>query len=256
MKNFLVALDLHGTLLDLGWEIQPELIPDLVNAITYLSPIANFYICTGNDFKFVTKHIPKSVLSLITGCILETGCILNNNCLTGENTQKKAYELKKYFQERQYSFVKYFGERKTTITLFTCDEQGGEPPEKYLQTISQDLQNSTFKNDFYITYSNVAFDIIPANYSKWNTLKTIKGNTSHEIICFMDSYNDKEIALYSDYTILPQNTTENLFNYLKQHQKSISPLENFDFSQKQAYLCEDNYTLAVINGLKKILEVL
>ena len=256
MKKYIIALDLHGTLLDLNWKIKPDLENDLKNVLTNLIPNVDFYICTGNNFSFVEKYVPKDIFDLINGFILETGCILNQTILTDHEIISKINILKDYLIKKQYPFIKFFADRKSSISIFTCDEYGGEPPERYLDTITNDLQTHEYQNDFYVTYSNVAIDIIPANFSKWNTLKTIKDNTSCEIISFMDSYNDKDVALYSDYTILPNNSSHELLNYLKQNNKNIIPLKDFAFSQKQAYFCDDKYTLAVINGLKKIMDLI
>ena len=256
MKSYIVALDLHGTLLDLNWKISAGQETALAERLNEIKDIADVYLCTGNDFSFVESYVPAEVMSHVKGCILESGCVLNNLsqdiCLTTSDTIDKASRLQSYLEKKQYPFVKYFGQRKTTVTLFTCDEQSGESPEKYHDLVDKDLKSSEFGEDFYITYSNVALDIVPINHSKWYTLKKIAQDTGEDckIISFMDSYNDKEVVKYSDYSFLPQNASDSLIQYLRAHTKLIFPVGKFHFFRGIAYLCSEKYTEAVVAGLR------
>jgi hydroxymethylpyrimidine pyrophosphatase-like HAD family hydrolase len=254
MEKYVIAIDLHGTLFDEYWEIIPAYQASIINLIYDLRDAALFYLCTGNDLSFVKRYVPDFIMNHVQGCVLESGCIIydfqETVYLTDAECRKKAETLQAYFRERHYPFVKSFGERKTTISLFTRGESGGEPPERYLDTVYRDLMSHPYKDDFYITFSDVAIDIIPVGFSKWKAIKNIaKSNT---IISLMDSYNDKEIALSSDYTIMPKNVSPQLIDYLKMHQKIIMPLGKFHFFRNIAYTTDVCYTQAVIEGLRHI----
>ena len=251
MKKYVVALDLHGTLLDEKWEIPSRLQKELINLLNDLSPVVEFYICTGNDYSFVEKHIPGEVIKLIDGFILETGCIVYSNGVkeyrTPEKTRKEAEALKHYLSKKNYPFVKYFGERESTITLFTADENGGEAPERFYDIINSDLLSHKYGKNFYITWSNVAFDIIPNKFSKWDTLYKISQNRL--IFSFLDSYNDSGIARYSDFTFLPKNSSDKLLFYLRKNNKLIFRLKSFHLFKNQCYISDKSFTEAVIEGL-------
>ena len=113
--------------------------------------------------------------------------------------------------------------------------------------INSDLLKHKYGKDFYITWSNVAFDIIPKNFSKWDTLKKIAQD--RQIISFLDSYNDCSLAQFSNFTFLPKNSSEKLIFYLRKHNKLIFPLNAFHFCKNQCYISEKSYTEAVIEGL-------
>ena len=252
MKNYVIAIDLHGTLLNDHWEIPLELQKVFVNLLIELSSIVEFYICTGNDYNFIEKHLPSDIIKLIDGFILETGCIVyckgTKEYKTEKKTRKEANELKYFFKEKNYPFIKYLGERESTITLFTVDENGGEAPDRFYDIINSDLVNHKYGNNFYITWSNVAFDIIPKNKSKWASL--CQKTHNRHIISFLDSCNDSELAEFSDYTFLPKNSSPNLLLYLRKNNKLIFPIKRFHLFKNQCYISDKSSTEAVIEGLE------
>jgi len=251
MKRYIIALDLHGTLLDLNWKISRGHQSELVSLLKEISHIADIYVCTGNDHTFVEKYVPADILKCVDGCVLETGCMIyktsQKNFLTNDNTISKVSSLHEFFKAKKYPFVKYFANREASISMFTCDESGGEEPVKYYETVRNDLQNHEYSDLFYVTWSNVAIDIIPIDISKWNALKHISEDRC--IISFMDSFNDKEIALNSDYSFLPKNASVELINYLRSNTKLVFPLSKFHFLRDYAYVTESSYTKSIIEGL-------
>jgi hydroxymethylpyrimidine pyrophosphatase-like HAD family hydrolase len=254
MKDFIVAIDLHGTLLDENWKISEFAKDNLVRLLKEMQEKADFYICTGNDYSFIKEYIPRDLFNTINGFVCESGCVtIQNNkktILTDEKLMQKSFELAVYLKKKNYPFLKYFGNRETTVTLFTKDEKGGESPENYYDILNADLQNYEFKDDFYIAWSNVAFDIIPTGFSKWNSLQKIAENKT--IVSFMDSYNDKEIAMFSDYTIMPLNVSDKLIEYLRENGSLIFPLDKFHIYKHSNFISKKTYTDAVIEGLKYI----
>ncbi|MCL2063285.1 MAG: HAD hydrolase family protein [Candidatus Cloacimonetes bacterium] len=280
MKKYIIAFDLHGTLLDLNWNISNEHLQEILSLLNDLNSIADFFIITGNDYSFVEKHLPKELIDMMSGFVLETGSyiLMPKYKFDKDNTLLSIYlddmessnkhcshdwikicnELLAYFQEKKYSFIKYFGNRKASISIFTCDENGGEDPLKFYDIIQNDLNQHKFGDLFFLTWSNVALDIIPNDVSKWIALKSIAEYLNNQInfqspisiISFVDSYNDREIAEYSNYSILPSNCSKSLIEHLRKKNKLVLPLNRFHFIENLVYISENKYTLGVIEGLK------
>lgn len=254
MKKYIIAFDLHGTLLDEKWKFSHGTEFELISYIEKFNYIADFYICTGNDFKFVEENISKTMLDYFTGFILESGCLIKkksiNQFLINNETKNMIKELETYFIEKKYPFVKYFAQREATISLFTCDENGGEEPSSFYHTILNDLQKHKFGENFYLTWSNVALDIIPILNSKWNALNHLRKN--NKIICFMDSFNDKESVLLSDLSFIPRNASHKLIKYLREKNKLIFPIDKFHLINHHVFISSKSYTMGVIEGLKTL----
>ena len=317
----IIAFDLHGTLLDINWNISGNLLPELIKLLDELSTFADFFIISGNELAFVEKHLPAELFKRITGFVLETGSIIylppprnmskceNSHHIYGGGrvgkylcngkTRDYVSELKEYLLNKNYPFVKYFGQRESSISLFTKDESGGEEPLDFYDIVQNDLKQHKLADEFYITWSNVALDIIPVGISKWSALKMIVDNTTlvvpelasvlseggqsfcppHRIaelrsacgfpnsefripnstgggiiISFVDSYNDKEIALNSTYTFLPSNASKDLIKHIRNNNNLVLPLSKFHFIKNTTYITKDSYTSGVIEGLRYIKE--
>lgn len=252
MNKLIIALDLHGTLLNDDWMIKIEHQNELAEIIDDFVNYADFYICTGNNYDFVERYVPKQILDKIKGCILETGCLIQQdnvkNCLTTEETKEKIKILQAFLEEKKYPFVKYFAKRETTISIFTRDEHTGENPLNFYQVVYDDLTRHPVGDSVYLTFSNVALDIIPVGFNKWNTLKNLSQDCN--IISFMDSYNDKDIARQSYLTFLPGNASDRLISYLRNENKLIFKFDKFHITKNHVYISEKLSTHAVIDGLK------
>jgi hydroxymethylpyrimidine pyrophosphatase-like HAD family hydrolase len=252
MKKYIIAIDLHGTLLDESWQIHKDIQNDLLKSMTALQDFADFIICTGNDYSFVEHHVPSDVLKLFKGCILESGTIYKDQTssmsLSNETTAEYIVELRDFFVCKNYSFVKYFGERQSTISLFTVDQSGGEVPSTFLTTVLKDFNTHIHADKFYVTWSNVAIDIIPYGFSKWTGINHLANDK--KVISFLDSYNDKEIALNSDFVFLPSNSSPELIKTLRQNNKLVFDLGKFHFINNHCYLSKKSYTSSVLDGLK------
>ena len=251
MKNWIIALDLHGTLLNVEWKISQDNQKILAKLIDELTEYADFYICTGNDYSFVKEFVPQALLNKMTGCVLETGCIVktddNEINYINEELQTQILELKEYLKSKDYSFVKYFAERRSTISIFTQDSKSGENPVNFYNQINEDILRHPLSERVYLTWSSVALDIIPKGYSKWETLKMLAEDK--QIISFMDSYNDKEIAKNSYLTYLPKNASDKLISYLRSENKLVFPLNKFHPTGNQVFISEKPFSEGVIEGL-------
>jgi len=248
--KYILAIDLHGTLLNRNWEIDK--INDLVFYLKKVRQFCKIYICTGNNFSFVKKHIPDEILDKIDGFVLETGCIILEKSiqrtLTSKNEIKIIKNVEKYLKKNLVYNIKYFAERISTISIFTDDGREGCPPEELFAKIKQILEKSEFKNTIKTTHSNVAVDIIPVNYNKYTGIRSISENL--KIISIADSLNDSELLLNSDISFIPKNSSPSLLNYLKK-KTMIQPLsKTLNFGN--IYISNYKYTLAVIEILKNI----
>ena len=254
MKKLIIAFDLHGTLLDASWGISQSNMTTILELIDTMSDIADFYLVTGNDFSFVCDYVPASFLEKIDGLILESGSIIHNfkssTFLIDKKTTENIVELTDYFKNKKYSFVKHFGNRQCTVSLFTTDKTGGQPPESYIEIVNNDLKQHPFSDMFYLTHSNVAIDILPVNTTKYDAIRKVATEKSLEICSFVDSYNDKEIARFSTYTFLPKNVSLDLMKYLNSHNKLIFKCNKFHLVKNLVYISEKSYTEAVIDGLQ------
>jgi len=252
MKKTIIAIDLHGTLLDLDWTITKKSRDELISLLNKMKANFDFYICTGNDFTFVEKYIDKEILKTIHGYILESGCVVykshNKTLLTDDITIRKAKEIEEHFISLKLPFIKHFAKRETSVSIFTYDENGGEEPVKHFETIFDILSKHKHADSFYATWSNVAIDIIPNGYTKWTALKECANDSF--VISFMDSNNDKEIALNSDLCIMPNNVSHELIAHLRNNNKLVYQLDKFHFLRNNGYITESSYTKGVIEGLK------
>ena len=252
MTKTIIAIDLHGTLLGLDWKTTADSREELISLLSEMKANFDFYICTGNDFTFVEKYIDKEIQKNIHGYILESGCVvykcLNKTLLTDDITMRKAKEIEEYFISLKLPFIKHFAKREASVSIFTYDENGGEEPVKHFDIITDILNKHKHSDSFYTTWSNVAIDIIPNGFSKWTALKDCANDSL--IISFMDSYNDKEIALNSDLCVMPNNVSHELIAHLRNNNKLVYQLNKFHFLKNNGYITESSYTKGVIEGLK------
>lgn len=245
MKKDIIAIDLHGTLLNEHWQFPDELVKQFHLIYKELREHCEFYLCTGNDLSFLNKHLSREFLSMLNGFILETGAVYFDGqiekILIDNQVIKSLKELEVSLKAEKFSFIRYFAERKASISMFTHTETEGENPEIYYKIIKEYVDKSEYSKYLYVTYSNVAIDIIPKNISKYSGIKHISGD--RKIISLLDSMNDYELAINSDLCFLPSNSTRSLLDSI-QH-KSI---EEFN-QENRVYLCNKAYGEAVIEAL-------
>jgi hydroxymethylpyrimidine pyrophosphatase-like HAD family hydrolase len=245
MKKDIIAIDLHGTLLDEHWRFPENLLTEFKRLYAVLKDRFDFYLCTGNDISFLNRYLSSDLLDCFTAFILETGAVFANSkeekVLIKEDILGKKNELEVILKQQGFEFIKYFAQRKASISLFTITEDSGENPELYYPLIKRYVENSEYNEQFYVTYSNVAIDIIPRGISKYTGLKQI----CHEqrIISLLDSMNDFDLAVNSDICFLPGNSTETLLKSVE-----FKGIEFFNHIDK-IYLCRKNYGEAVIEAL-------
>ena len=250
----IAAIDLHGTLLNSNWEISKEQNSSLIKLLTKLSASIDFYICTGNDVSFLEQQLAKELLTCFKGYILETGCTLYTNNtitnLTEEKTVTLIKELEALIKRENYNYIKYFAKRHTTISIFTKDENGGVNPEILYPQICDFISKEQYSKDVYVTYSDVAVDIVPQANNKYTGIKKIANNK--EIIAVADSYNDVELLAYSDYVFLPANYSSSLKDTAVFKRTAVAIDDAGTLTKDKVYISSKPNTDAVIEILSFI----
>lgn len=234
-KPFIVGIDLHGTLLNEEWKIEPKLIKDLITAIDNVKDFCRVVICTGNDFGFVKEYVPKKLQSHLDGAVIETGCAYsdmegNEKSLIQPEEQdviNKIFKaLKVSHNNGEFPEMQYFGERRHSISLFTIHENKGEDPKKLLPKIETFVEQMGFIDKVTVTHSSVAVDIFPKRLNKAVGLRELakEGTT----IGIADSMNDYALIKEADIAFIPKNTDQALIKKLTQEGKKIVSIQEIN----------------------------
>ncbi len=228
IKPIYVGIDLHGTLLNKNEEIEERFHRPLEDALKKLKTKAKIYVCSGNDLPFVKEVLPKDIFELFDGFVLETGCVFSDGktevVKTPESVQQKAHELRKELEQKGFSEVNEFRRRLTTVSLF-CSS-----PKEFVKKVEGFVQKSVYRNDFSVTYSSVAVDVIPKGWDKFMGMQKLAGENT--IIGIADSMNDFEFLAKSDFSFVPANAPKEVLEKLEKERKSIVNLEKMNQLEK------------------------
>jgi len=225
-KEFVIGIDLHGTLLDDAWKIQPKLQKPLIEAIQNVKPFAEVVTCTGNDLGFVRKYLPGSIFEEFDGHVLETGCTFSNGStetlLISDQEKRMIDELRQALEKEKIDKVLYFARRLATISIFTMHEGKGTHPKKIMEPVAELIRKLGFEDKVMQTRSNVAVDIIPKGHNKATGIKKHAENkTIPKTIGIADSLNDYALIAEADYGFMPSNASAELIEQLKTKGKKI-----------------------------------
>ncbi|MCB5249635.1 MAG: HAD hydrolase family protein [Candidatus Cloacimonadales bacterium] len=250
MNKNIIAIDLHGTLLNKHWQLPKAQQEAFYKSYKRLKDTFDFYICTGNDYSFLTRYLPNKFLTFFKGFILETGALYwekgEETILIDVDMIEKIKCLEDDLKMADFRFIHYFATRKATISMFTHTEQTGSAPDMYVATIKDFMLSHPLNMFFNITWSNVAIDIIPKGINKYTGIKNVANNV--KIISLLDSMNDYDLAINSDVCFLPANSSKKLLDSIKY--SSIDKY-NKDFINA-IYLCKNDYSEGVIEALNKL----
>lgn len=224
MKNekYIIGIDLHGTLLNPKWEIEAELLPELIEAINRVRGFCKVVLCTGNDLSFVDEVVPKEVRDLLDGYVLETGCSISEDGETEESIVEEETEtmikdleakLRQATEDEEFPEVKYFGKRQATISMFTVDKGEGLHPNVILDRVVNLVNKLGYADQVFVTRSDVAVDIIPAGHNKMTGLKKMANGL--KTIGIADSLNDRALIKEADHSYVPANASKDLINEFK-----------------------------------------
>lgn len=260
MNKKVLAIDLHGTLIDHQWNFPDQLLKEFIIIHDQLKQFFDFYICTGNNLDFVIHYLPKPLISCFKGFILETGAVFSDGydeeILISSDLIREIMELKNQIEAQNYSFIKYFANRSASISAFTRSEFEGESPEQYVKIIDDFVKKSNLSDKVYTTYSNVAIDIIPNGISKLTGIQSIAEKKF--IISLLDSMNDVDLAIHSNICFLPSNASPDLLNIVP-HQSINAFLPQLnEINQSETgnvFLCQKSYSYGVLEALRELTKV-
>ncbi|HPM01338.1 MAG TPA: hypothetical protein PK816_04190 [Candidatus Cloacimonadota bacterium] len=251
MKKDIIAIDLHGTLLNEHWKLPERQAKAFWSLFSELKHCYDFYICTGNDYSFLTRYLTSDFLTCFTGFILETGCVYRENgleqILISPQLTACVKQLESDLKSADFPFIHYFATRKASISMFTHTEQTGTAPDLHYPEIKSFMANHPLANLFYVTWSNVAIDIIPKSVSKLTGVQNIADG--RRIISLVDSMNDFDLAVQSDLCFLPANSSKKLLENISY--EKIDMFREIQHS-KGIYLCNKSYSEGVIEAMSLI----
>jgi hydroxymethylpyrimidine pyrophosphatase-like HAD family hydrolase len=223
--GLVLGLDLHGTLLEPGEIIRPEMIGPVAAAIARLRDRVSVFICTGNDLEFVLRKVPGPILAQVSGHVLETGCSWSPDgqrelVLTRDAERRTISELEAMLREAGFKEINYFAHRLTTISMF-CDD-----PREFFGRVRDYVAPTRFHDLVHITYSSVAVDILPRGYNKAQGLKAVAGG--RPTIGVADSMNDLALLAESDYAFAPSNLAPELVPILADKERKVGPMNEIN----------------------------
>ncbi|PID29251.1 MAG: hypothetical protein CR982_03155 [Candidatus Cloacimonadota bacterium] len=201
--EYLVGIDLHGTLLNKEEKIEKGIYKNLITTLKSKPKNMSLFICTGNDLPFVKRKL-GDILRYFDGSILETGAVVSYNnieetIISNLNDVEKFSSLQKTLEEENFKEVYKFARRLTSISLFV---NYGESVEKFYNKVLDFLKPYDFSY-FRVTYSSVAVDIVPKNFDKYTGMRHV--SSSATLIGIADSLNDREMLKKCDIAFLPSN---------------------------------------------------
>ncbi|MFC1599629.1 HAD hydrolase family protein [Patescibacteria group bacterium] len=258
-KEYIVGIDLHGTLLNPEWEIDEELLPELTEAINRVRDFCKVVLCTGNDLSFVEETVPEEVRDLLDGYVLETGCTMSEDGETEEpivdvDTEVMMKDLEEKliqaFEEGVFSEVDHFGKRLATISMFTIYKGKGVHPKFMQYRVENMVKALGYGDKVIVTRSDVAVDIIPIGHNKMTGLLELANGL--KTIGIADSLNDGPMIKYADHAYVPSNASTVLINELADSDEHM--IVNIDSKSfpNAVKICTQTNTRAVIEALNHI----
>lgn len=246
-KDYILGLDLHGTLLEPGEILRPELVPALIAGLKKLADRAALFLCTGNDLEFVNRKVPAELCGCFNGYVLETGCSFSPDrkqelVLTSPEEQKLVKDLEQKLKQKKFPEVNYFAHRLTTISLF-CDH-----PREFYAEVNEAARALGVGDRVTVTYSSVAVDVLPRGYNKFIGLKKVAGGL--KTIGIADSMNDQALLLEADFALAPKNLAPELKTLLAEHGRPVIPLD------QAARLIPDSVPISSRRESEGVLEIL
>jgi hydroxymethylpyrimidine pyrophosphatase-like HAD family hydrolase len=220
---YAVGIDLHGTLLEDGEFIRPELMSGLLEALRKARRVCRLFICTGNDLLFVRRKVPPDVLSLFDGMVLEHGCVLGSgdeeNVLADADTVSDIKALEASLRQFNDVEVYKFARRLASIAIFT---KYGHSPAAYKPIIEGRVLDSGYGDIVRTTYSSVAVDVVPLGFNKFTGLTELAGGL--KAVGVADSMNDIELHLRTGISFAPSNISTELKRRLEEAGRNVVAL--------------------------------
>jgi hydroxymethylpyrimidine pyrophosphatase-like HAD family hydrolase len=250
--GYALGLDLHGTLIEDGELIRPELRRPLIEALEAVKGDCRLFVCTGNDLTFLRRKISSDILSLFDGFILETGCVYSDGAgervLTGPGVAASSRELEAKLKGFSDPEVYKFDRRLTSIAIFT---RYGHSPAEYKVKVEERVRSLGYDGLFYTTHSSVAVDVVPRGFDKFTGLKAVSDGL--KTVGVADSMNDIHLHIGCDYSFAPKNIGEGLRRALMESGRDVVALSDaVEIVKGVTYVADGPATEGVIQILKSI----
>ncbi len=261
--EYIISIDLHGTLLDKDENLSKGSAEKLTLLLKTKPENVKTFICTGNDLSFIKRKLGNDVFNLFDGAVLETGVVIsldkkNEEILVNNSVVKQIKELQEKLIKDDFKEIYKFANRIASISMFTNFE------ESVFNFYDKIKDNPSIDSDqFRVTYSNVAVDILPKGFNKFTGIKEIEKRISEKskvkvnskIIAIADSVNDYELLKNADISFLPKNGNLDVIQDLEIEGKrriDFDMLNNFLESDNFFSVSNSNTTFGVIEILDKI----
>jgi hydroxymethylpyrimidine pyrophosphatase-like HAD family hydrolase len=251
--NYVIGIDLHGTLLDNDWEIKPKFHSALLKTLQTVSDFSKIYICTGNDLSFIDTYVPSAIRNCFSGFILETGCVLSDGkhetIIIPTEKIVNVKDLEKLLKGMEFPEVKYFARRHCTISMFTRTENGGSDPACLKPRVEKAVQQLGFGDAVQVTHSNVAVDIIPLGFNKFTGIHHVAEGL--KTIGIADSLNDIHLLIDATWAFIPANSSAGLIRELGLVKRQVRPLAEWNVNaDKSIWRSHYSTTEGVLDILK------
>jgi len=225
VRNYIIGIDLHGTLLAPGEKFDQNLVAPIAQELDRLKSKALLWLCTGNDLSFVNLKVPEPVRDMMDGYVLETGCSISRDKKTEQTIstpeeQHTIKKLEKFLKSMNFPELNYFAHRLTTISMFT------DQPRQFYNKIKLVVDKTEYREKVLVTYSSVAVDILPKGYDKYRGLASV--SEGRKIIGIADSANDLNLLLKSDFAFSPANFARELTPILSKEGRKIVELSHLN----------------------------
>jgi len=225
VRDYIVGIDLHGTMLEPGEKLPEDLVVPIAQELDRLKSKVLLWLCTGNDLSFVEKKVPAPILEMLDGYVLETGCSISRDkrgeeVITSADEQRIIKELEQMLRGMNFPELDYFAHRLTTISMFTKD------PRQFFHKVKAVVDRTEFQARVSVTYSSVAVDILPKGYDKFRGLYAV--SEGRKTIGVADSANDINLLLRSDYAFAPSNFASELAPLLAEKGRKIIELPHLN----------------------------
>ncbi len=225
VREYIIGIDLHGTLLAPGEKFDEELVAPIARELDRLKGKALLWLCTGNDLSFVDLKVPAPVREMMDGYVLETGCSVSRDKRT-EQVLSNAEEIRTikgleiFLRKMNFPELNYFARRLTTISMFT------DQPRQFYYKVKLIVDKTEYRDRVAVTYSSVAVDLLPGGYDKFRGLSAV--GDGRKTIGIADSANDLNLLLRSDYAFSPANFARELEPALLREGRKIAELSHLD----------------------------
>jgi len=225
VREYIIGIDLHGTLLAPGEKFEEELVVPIASELDRLKSKALLWLCTGNDLSFVKVKVPEPVREMMDGYVLETGCSVSRDkkseeLIAGREEIEIIKSLENLLRGMNFPDLKYFGHRLASISMFT------DQPRQFYHQIKLIVDKTEYRGRVAVTYSSVAVDLLPKGYDKYRGLSAL--SQGRKIIGIADSANDLNLLLRSDYAFSPANFARELEPAFLREGRKIVELSHLD----------------------------